>query len=96
MPAAVRTLSVLSRLHAPRDPKLEGAMHEARKAGELRLQTAHPAELLEEMFAGASDAVREVDAIHRDAAKLLQTGDGKQGYARLLEALAVWAPSRPD
>lgn len=62
----------------------------ARKAGELRLQTAHPAELLEEMFAGASEAVREVDAIHREAAKFLQTGDNKQGYARLLEALAVW------
>lgn len=62
----------------------------ARKAGELRLQTAHPAELLVEMFAGASEAVREVDAIHREAAKFLQTGDNKQGYARLLEALAVW------
>lgn len=62
----------------------------ARKAGELRLQTAHPAELLEEMFAGASEAVREVDGIHREAAKFLQTGDNKQGYARLLEALAVW------
>ena len=61
-----------------------------RGAGELKLLTAHPAELLRETFEQSADAVVEVEEIQREAAKHLQAGRTKEGLNQLLEALAVW------
>ncbi|MEY3141693.1 MAG: hypothetical protein RLY21_186 [Planctomycetota bacterium] len=61
-----------------------------RAAGELKLLTAHPAELLRETFEHSADAIAEVEEIQREAAKHFQGGRTKDGLNQLLEALALW------
>jgi hypothetical protein len=61
-----------------------------RAAGELKLLTAHPAELLRETFTQASEAIVAVEEIQCEAAKRMQAGRTKEGLQALLEALAVW------
>lgn len=63
----------------------------ARPFTELKLLTAHPGELLQETFAQAADAVSQLDQLQRDCADLLQKGDNRPGFDKLLEVLAVWA-----
>lgn len=63
----------------------------ARPAAELRLQTAHPAELIGETFTRSREALAMIGEMQREAAKFLQSGESKKGYDHLLEALAVWA-----
>lgn len=62
----------------------------ARGAGELRLMTAHPAELLRDTMLHAADAVLNAEEIQRNAAKLMQSDRFNDGLTSLLEALAVW------
>jgi hypothetical protein len=62
-----------------------------RGASEIRLSTAHPAELLRDTFTHAAEAVLNADRIQRDAAKLLQANRESEGMQSLLEALAIWA-----
>jgi hypothetical protein len=61
-----------------------------RAAGELKLLTAHPGELLCETFEQSATAVVEVEEVQRDAAKHFQAGRNKEGLHDLLESLAVW------
>lgn len=61
-----------------------------RNATEIRLATAHPAELLRDTFAHATEAVLNADEIQRAAAKLMQSNRESEGMQRLLEALAIW------
>lgn len=60
------------------------------RAAELKLLTAHPAELLVQTFGEAATAVDGVEEIQAEAAKLLQTNRTKEGLNQLLDALAVW------
>jgi hypothetical protein len=61
-----------------------------RGAGELKLLTAHPAELLCETFDQSANAVAEIEEIQREAAKHFQGGRTKDGLNQLLESLALW------
>lgn len=61
-----------------------------RGANEVRLSTAHPAELLRDTFAHAAEAVLNADNIQKSAAKLLQSNRETEGMQSLLEALAIW------
>lgn len=61
-----------------------------RGASEIRLSTAHPAELLRDTFAHAAEAVLNADSIQKNAAKLLQSNRETEGMQSLLEALAIW------
>lgn len=61
-----------------------------RAAGELKLLSAHPAELLQETFTQASEAIVSVEEIQCEAAKHMQAGRSKEGLQGLLEALAIW------
>lgn len=61
-----------------------------RSAGELKLLTAHPGELLSETFNQSADAIAEIEEFQREAAKHLQAGRTKEGLHQLLESLAVW------
>jgi hypothetical protein len=69
---------------------LSTAQGSPRGASELKLHTAHPAELLHETFTHAADAIVDVEALQCEAAKHLQAGRTKEGLHGLLEALAVW------
>ncbi len=69
---------------------LASADFTARAAGELRLVTAHPAELLRDTMLHAADAVLNAEEIQRNAAKLMQSDRFSDGLTSLLEALAVW------
>jgi urease gamma subunit len=62
----------------------------ARSAGELKLQTAHAADLLVDTFVQAAEAVVGVEEIQCEAAKLMQANRTKDGLNQLLEALTVW------
>ena len=64
--------------------------HTTRPAGEVRMTTAHPAELLRDTFAHAAEAVLNAEEIQRAAAKLMQANQVRSGFDRLLEALAIW------
>lgn len=64
--------------------------HAGRCADEVRLVTAHPAELLRDTLVHATEAVLNADEIQRNAAKLLQSDRGTEGFHKLLEALAIW------
>jgi hypothetical protein len=69
---------------------LASAEHTARSAAEIRLATAHPAELLRDTFMHATEAILNAEEIQRNAAKLLQANQQGEGLSRLLEALAIW------
>jgi hypothetical protein len=64
--------------------------HTARGASEIRLSTAHPAELLRDTFAHATEAVLNAEEIQRAAARLMQSNREGEGMQKLLEALAIW------
>ena len=64
--------------------------HTRRGATEIRLATAHPAELLRDTFAHATEAVLNAEEIQRNAAKLMQANREGEGLQKLLEALAIW------
>lgn len=61
-----------------------------RGAGELKLLTAHPGDLLAETFSQSADAVVEIEEVQCEAAKHFQAGRTKEGLHQLLESLAVW------
>jgi len=61
-----------------------------RAAGELRLTSIHPAELLRETFVQAGTAVDEADAMQRESAEHLQAGKVGEAMASLSTALALW------
>jgi len=69
---------------------LANTEHIQRSASEIRLSTAHPAELLRDTFANAAEAVLNADDMQRNAAKLLQANRETEGMQALLEALAIW------
>lgn len=69
---------------------LSNAAHTARHASEVRFATAHPAELLRDTLAHATDAVLNAEQIQRNAAKHLQSNREGEGLQSLLEALAIW------
>ncbi len=69
---------------------LSNAGHTARQASEVRFATAHPAELLRDTLAHATDAVLNAEQIQRNAAKHLQSNREGEGLQSLLEALAIW------
>jgi hypothetical protein len=73
---------------------LANASHTARPAGEIRLLTAHPAELLRDTFTHATEAVLNADEIQRSAAKLMQSNREAEGMQKLLEALAIWGSAQ--
>jgi hypothetical protein len=62
----------------------------SRAAGELKLLSANPAELVRDTFSECARAVAGLDELQRDCAKLLQASRTKEGLDGLLEALAVW------
>ncbi|MEY3022997.1 MAG: hypothetical protein RIS86_2195 [Planctomycetota bacterium] len=66
----------------------------SRPAGELRIGTAHPAELLRDTFAHAAEAVLNAEEIQRNAAKLLQANRTREGFDGLLQALAIWGSAQ--
>ena len=66
----------------------------ARPAGEMRIATAHPAELLRDTFTHAAEAVLNAEEIQRNAAKLLQSNRTRDGFDGLLEALAIWGSAQ--
>jgi hypothetical protein len=66
------------------------AEHVARSAQEVRFATAHPAELLRDTLAHATDAVLNAEEIQRNAARLLQANRDGEGLQGLLESLAIW------
>lgn len=66
------------------------AEHSGREAGEIRCATAHPAELLRDTLAHAAEAVLNAEEIQRSSAKLMQGDRAREGFNKLLEALAVW------
>ncbi|MBI1302664.1 MAG: hypothetical protein GC172_02595 [Phycisphaera sp.] len=61
-----------------------------RAAGELKLTSIHPAELLRETFVQAGTAVEEADAMQRESAEHLQAGKVGDAMANLATALALW------
>ncbi|MEY5033491.1 MAG: hypothetical protein RL354_2522 [Planctomycetota bacterium] len=69
---------------------LASAEHVARSAQEIRFATAHPAELLRDTLAHATDAVLNAEQIQRNAARLMQANREGEGLQGLLEALAIW------
>jgi hypothetical protein len=69
---------------------LADAAHTARGAVEVRFATAHPAELLRDTLAHATDAVLNAEQIQRNAARLMQANRDGEGLQSLLEALAIW------
>ena len=69
---------------------LASTEHIQRGASEIRLSTAHPAELLRDTFANAAEAVLNADDMQRNAAKLLQANRETEGMQALLESLAIW------
>ncbi|MDI9403636.1 MAG: hypothetical protein QM516_07165 [Limnohabitans sp.] len=69
---------------------LATASYAERSAGEIRLVTAHPAELLRDTCMHAADAVLNADDMQRNAATLLQSNRTKEGLDALLQSLAVW------
>jgi hypothetical protein len=69
---------------------LASAEHVARGAQEIRFATAHPAELLRDTLANATDAVLNAEQIQRNAARLMQANREGEGLQGLLEALAIW------
>jgi hypothetical protein len=60
-------------------------------AGEVRLTTAAPAELLRETFVHAAQALLDAESLQRQAAKLIQGDQSKEGFDTLLEALSLWS-----
>ncbi len=64
--------------------------HAKRQASEIRLASAHPAELLRDTLTHATEAVLNAEQIQRDAAKLLQANRESEGMQQLLEALSIW------
>ena len=73
---------------------LASAAHTARTASEIRLLTAHPAELLRDTLANATEAVLNADEIQRSAAKFMQANRETEGMQKLLEALAIWGSAQ--
>lgn len=73
---------------------LASPSHATRRAGEIRLMTAHPAELLRDTLAHATEAVLNADEIQRGAARLMQSNREGEGMQRLLEALAIWGSAQ--
>jgi len=61
-----------------------------RGATELRLLTAHPAELVRDLLTHACEAIRDAARLHEQAATELQSARTADGMRSLLEALALW------
>lgn len=62
----------------------------AAPAGEVRMTTVCPADLLAETFLNAAQALLDAEELQRNAAKLLQADQPKAGMDALMEALQVW------
>lgn len=60
------------------------------RAGEIRLTTIDPAQLLRETFQHAAAALVEAETAQRQAAKLLQGDRTREGLDELGSALSVW------
>jgi hypothetical protein len=60
------------------------------RAGEIRLTTVEPAQLLRETFQHAAAALVEAETAQRQAAKLLQGDQPREGLDELGAALSVW------
>lgn len=69
---------------------IASASHIGRGAEEIRFSTAHPAELLRDTFVHAAEAILNAEEIQRSAAKLMQADRAREGFSKLLEALAIW------
>jgi hypothetical protein len=73
------------------DEDLASSEFTARDAGEIRLSTAHPAELFRDTLIHAADAVLNALELQSSAAKLMQGTRSREGLDALLEALSVWS-----
>jgi len=62
----------------------------ASPAGEVRLTSADPAELMNEVYADAVSALSEADQLQRQAAELLQTGSTIDAMQKLSDAVSIW------
>lgn len=60
------------------------------KAGEVRMISARPAELVGQTFADAATALDDALLLQNDAAALLQSDDQDAAMKRLGEAFAIW------
>ena len=59
-------------------------------AGEVRLTSADPAQLMNEVYADAASALSEADQLQRQAAELLQTGSTIDAMQKLNDAVSIW------
>jgi len=73
------------------DQRLTSPEGSATKADEVRLQSADPSELVAGTFANAAEALLQADAIQKDAAAKIQSGQSTEGMQQLNEAIAIWA-----
>ncbi len=72
------------------DEDLSNSEFVARSASEVRMLTAHPAELFRDTLLHAAEAVLNAEELQRSAATLMQSARGREGLDALLQALAVW------
>lgn len=59
-------------------------------AGEIRIRSIRPAELVRETFLHAATALLEAEEMQRNAAKLMRADQAKDGLDALMQALSVW------
>ncbi len=59
-------------------------------AEEVRLTSADPVELVSSTFTDAADALDEADALHREAAELIQLDQQRKAMEKLGQALSIW------
>jgi hypothetical protein len=60
-------------------------------AGEVRLSSALPTELVRATFQDAAGALSEADALQQSAAGMIQAGQVTQAMDKLAEALSIWS-----
>ena len=73
------------------DEDLASVEFTQRGASELRLCSAHPAQLLRDTFMHSAEAVLNAEEIQRNAAKLMQGDRVREGFDQLLQALTIWS-----
>ena len=57
---------------------------------EVRLTSADPAELMNEIYTDASSALSDADQLQREAAELLQAGHTLEAMQKLGDAVSIW------
>jgi hypothetical protein len=72
------------------DKELGDVVRLADAADEVRVTSVRPAELVRETFLHAASALLEAETLQRNAAKLLQADQTRDGFDALMQALSIW------